>query len=47
MLEKFGVDSMPQTAENLAQKYKISREDQDLFAYESQRKYAEASAYLR
>ena len=42
MLEKFGVDSMPQTAENLAQKYKISREDQDQFAYESQRKYAEA-----
>jgi len=42
MLEKFGVDSMPQTAENLAQKYKISREDQDQFAYESQLKYAEA-----
>ena len=42
MQEKFGVDSMPQTAENLAQKYKISREDQDQFAYESQRKYAEA-----
>ncbi len=42
MQEKFGVDSMPQTAENLAQKYKISREDQDQFAYDSQRKYAEA-----
>ena len=44
MLEKFGVDSMPQTAENLAQKYKISREDQDQFAYESQLKYAEAKS---
>ena len=44
MLEKFGVDSMPQTAENLAQKYKISREDQDQFAYESQRKYDEAES---
>lgn len=44
MLEKFGVDSMPQTAENLAQKYKISREDQDQFAYESQRKFAEAKS---
>ena len=44
MQEKFGVDSMPQTAENLAQKYKISREDQDQFAYESQRKYAEAKS---
>ena len=42
MQEKFGVDSMPQTAENLAQKYKISCEDQDQFAYESQRKYDEA-----
>jgi 3-oxoadipyl-CoA thiolase len=44
MQEKFGVDSMPQTAENLAQKYKISREDQDQFAYESQSKYAEAKS---
>ena len=44
MQEKFGVDSMPQTAENLAQKYKISREDQDQFAYESQLKYAEAKS---
>lgn len=44
MQEKFGVDSMPQTAENLAQKYKISRKDQDQFAYDSQRKYAEAKS---
>ena len=38
----FGVDSMPETAENVAEKYGISREDQDLFAYRSQQKTAEA-----
>lgn len=36
--EMYGVDSMPETAENVAVKYEISREDQDLFAYESQQK---------
>ncbi|NOT38476.1 MAG: acetyl-CoA C-acyltransferase [Saprospiraceae bacterium] len=38
----FGCDSMGQTAENLAQKYKISREDQDQFALWSQQKFATA-----
>lgn len=38
----FGVDSMPETAENVAEKYQISREDQDLFAYNSQQKTAQA-----
>lgn len=38
----FGVDSMPETAENVAEKYQISREDQDLFAYRSQQKTAQA-----
>lgn len=38
-LEKmYGVDSMPQTAENVATEFSISREDQDRFAYESQQK---------
>jgi acetyl-CoA acetyltransferase family protein len=38
-LEKlYGVDSMMETAENLAEMYGISREDQDLFAYRSQLK---------
>jgi len=37
MKEAFGVDSMPETAENLAVEYKISREDQDSFALRSQR----------
>ncbi|BCX72724.1 3-oxoadipyl-CoA thiolase [Acinetobacter bereziniae] len=34
----FGVDSMPETAENVAEKYQISREDQDLFAFNRQKK---------
>ena len=34
--EKYGTDSMPETAENVAKKYKISREAQDEFAAESQ-----------
>ena len=38
MKEKFGVDAMGETAENLADQYKITREDQDRFAYNSQRK---------
>lgn len=36
MKEMYGTDSMPQTAENVAQRYHISREAQDRFAYESQ-----------
>lgn len=38
----YGVDSMPETAENLVQQFAITREDQDAFAYASQKKYAEA-----
>lgn len=36
MKEKYGVDSMPQTADNVAVDFKISREDQDQFALRSQ-----------
>ena len=42
MKELYGVDGMGNTAENLAEKYNISREDQDLFAYNSQMKAARA-----
>lgn len=38
MKEMYGIDAMGVTAENLAEQYQISREDQDLFAYNSQRK---------
>ena len=42
MQELYGTDSMIETAENLADMYHISREDQDLFAWRSQMKAAEA-----
>ncbi len=42
MHEKFGTDGMGQTAENLVALYKISRENQDQFAYNSQIKAAKA-----
>ena len=38
----YGTDSMGQTAENIAEQHKISRADQDLFAYNSQQKAAKA-----
>jgi len=47
MKELYGVDGMGQTAENLAEKYKISREDQDNFAYNSQMKATKAQAESR
>src|SRR5690554_6181722 len=42
MKELYGTDAMGQTAENLVDKYKINREDQDKFAAWSQQKAAEA-----
>ncbi len=41
---QYGVDSMPETAENVAEDYKISRSDQDAFALRSQLKAAAAIA---
>jgi 3-oxoadipyl-CoA thiolase len=40
--DKYGVDTMGQTAENVAEQWKISREAQDKFAADSQRKAAAA-----
>jgi acetyl-CoA acetyltransferase family protein len=42
MREQYGVDAMGETAENLAEMYQISREDQDAFAVWSQQKAAAA-----
>ena len=39
---EYGIDSMPETAENVAEDFAISREDQDAFALESQRRAAAA-----
>lgn len=44
MKAQYGVDSMPETAENVAEDFAISREDQDAFALRSQVKAAEAIA---
>jgi len=43
MRKMYGVDNMGETAENVATRYNISREDQDLFAFNSQTKAADAS----
>ncbi len=42
MKAQYGIDSMPETAENVADDYKVSREDQDIFALASQTKTAAA-----
>ena len=42
MKQKYGVDSMPETAENVAEEFHVSREDQDHFALRSQQRYAAA-----
>ncbi len=42
MKEMYGTESMPETAENLAEDFGISREDQDLYAFRSQQKTAAA-----
>jgi len=44
MKERYGVESMASTAENVADQFRISREDQDLFAVRSQKKTAAAAA---
>jgi hypothetical protein len=40
MKEKYGTDSMPETAENIAEEWRISRQDQDAFALRSQQRAA-------
>jgi len=44
MERQYGIDSMPETAENVAEDFKISREDQDAFALRSQQRAARAQA---
>ena len=44
MKAKYGVDSMPETAENVAVEFKVSRADQDAFALRSQQRTAAAIA---
>jgi 3-oxoadipyl-CoA thiolase len=44
MKARYGIDSMPETAENVAQEFGIARADQDAFALRSQQRWARAQA---
>src|SRR6266850_7850928 len=44
MKAKYGIDSMPETAENVAREFKVARADQDAFALRSQQRWAAAQA---
>jgi hypothetical protein len=44
MKAKYGIDSMPETAENVAKDFNVNREDQDAFAARSQQRWARANA---
>ena len=43
MKAQYGIDSMPETAENVAQEFNVSRADQDAFALRSQQRWAAAA----
>ena len=44
MKKQYGVDSMPETGENVAEEFRVSREDQDAFALRSQQRAAKAQS---
>ena len=44
MKARYGIDSMPETAENVAVEFNINRADQDAFALRSQQRWARANA---
>jgi acetyl-CoA acetyltransferase family protein len=44
MKAKYGIDSMPETAENVAAEFKVGRAEQDAFALRSQQRWAAAQA---
>jgi 3-oxoadipyl-CoA thiolase len=44
MKQQYGVDAMPETAENVAEEFQIARKDQDAFAWRSQQRAAKAQA---
>jgi acetyl-CoA acyltransferase len=44
MKARYGIDSMPETAENVAAEFKVARADQDAFALRSQERWAAAQA---
>jgi acetyl-CoA acyltransferase len=44
MKAQYGIDSMPETAENVAEEFQVSRADQDAFAFRSQQRAGKAMA---
>jgi acetyl-CoA acyltransferase len=44
MKSKYGIDSMPETAENVAEEFHVSRADQDAFSFRTQQRWAQAHA---
>src|SRR5215510_8820061 len=44
MKQQYGVDSMPETGENVAEEFQVARKDQDLFAFRSQQRAGKAIA---
>lgn len=44
MKKQYGIDSMPETGENVAEQFRVSREDQDAFALRSQQRALRAQA---
>jgi len=46
MKAQYGVDSMPETAENVAEQFQITRADQDAFALRSQQRAGKAAAFF-
>jgi 3-oxoadipyl-CoA thiolase len=44
MKQQYGVDAMPETGENVAEEYQVSRADQDAFAFRSQQRAGKAIA---
>jgi 3-oxoadipyl-CoA thiolase len=44
MKQQYGVDQMPETAENVAEEFQVARKDQDAFAWRSQQRTAKALA---
>jgi 3-oxoadipyl-CoA thiolase len=46
MKAQYGVDSMPETGENVAEQFQVTRADQDTFAFRSQQRAAKAAAFF-
>jgi 3-oxoadipyl-CoA thiolase len=44
MKSRYGIDSMPETAENVAEEFNVSRADQDAFSFRTQQRWAKAHA---